>query len=104
MSAEATIADIVKLTVDVIGWFAAGAVLVAYALVSTGRVIAVSYTYQSLNFFGGLGLAVNTFYYMSYPSTALNIVWALVAVYAIWKLLVSKSRIDPATSKEIQRR
>ncbi|HJN48404.1 MAG TPA: hypothetical protein QGE93_06720, partial [Acidobacteriota bacterium] len=60
MSAEATIADIVKLTVDVIGWFAAGAVLVAYALVSTGRVIAASYTYQSLNFFGGLGLAVNT--------------------------------------------
>ena len=89
MSAEATIADIVKLTVDVIGWFAAGAVLVAYALVSTGRVIAVSYTYQSLNFFGGLGLAVNTFYYMSYPSTALNIVGALVAVYAIWKLLVA---------------
>lgn len=89
MSAQATIADIVKLTVDVIGWFAAGAVLVAYALVSTGRVIAASYTYQSLNFFGGLGLAVNTFYYMSYPSTALNIVWALVAVYAIWKLLVA---------------
>ena len=89
MSAEATIADIVKLTVDVIGWFAAGAVLVAYALVSTGRVIAVSYTYQSLNFFGGLGLAVNTFYYMSYPSTALNIVWALVAMYAIWQLLVA---------------
>ena len=95
MSAEATIADIVKLTVDVIGWFAAGAVLVAYALVSTGRVIAASYTYQSLNFFGGLGLAVNTFYYMSYPSTALNIVWALVAVYAIWQLLVAAPQGPP---------
>ena len=44
MSAQATIADIVKLTVDVIGWFAAVAVLVAYALVSTGRVRAASYT------------------------------------------------------------
>jgi len=31
-------------------------------------------------------------------------VWALVAVYAICQLLVSKSRIDPATSKEMQRR
>ena len=95
MSAEATIADIVKLTVDVIGWFAAGAVLVAYALVSTGRVRAASYSYQILNLLGGLGLGVNTFYYMSYPSTALNIVWALVAVYAIWQLLVAKSRIGP---------
>ena len=89
MSAEATIADIVKLTVDVIGWFAAGAVLVAYALVSTGRVIAASYTYQSLNFFGGLGLAVNTFYYISYAVFCLKKKKALVAVYAIWKLLVT---------------
>ena len=95
MSAQATIADIVKLTVDLIGWFAAGAVLVAYALVSTGRVRAASYTYQSLNFLGGLALAVNTFYYMAYPSTALNIVWALVAVYAIWQLRVAKSQIGP---------
>lgn len=81
-----------KLTVDVIGWFAAGAVLVAYALVSTGRVKAASYSYQGLNFFGGVGLAANTFYYMSYPSTALNIVWALVAVYAIWKLLGARGQ------------
>ena len=95
MSAQATIADIVKLTVDLIGWFAAGAVLVAYALVSTGRVRAASYTYQSLNFLGGLALAVNTFYYMAYPSTALNIVWSLVAVYAIWHLRVAKSQIGP---------
>ncbi len=75
-----------KLTVDVIGWFAAGAVLAAYALVSTDKVKAASYSYQGLNFVGGLGLAVNTFYYMSYPSTALNVVWALIAVYAIWQL------------------
>ena len=81
-----------KLTVDVIGWFAAGAVLVAYALVSTGRVKPASYSYQGLKFFGGVGLAANTFYYMSYPSTALNIVWALVAVYAIWKLLGARGQ------------
>ncbi len=75
-----------KLAVDVIGWFAAGAVLAAYALVSMGKVKAASYSYQGLNLVGGLGLAVNTFYYMSYPSTALNVVWGLIAVYAIWQL------------------
>ncbi len=75
-----------KLIVDVIGWVAAGAVLAAYALVSTGKVKSASYSYQSLNLVGGLGLAVNTFYYMSYPSTALNVVWGLIAVYAIWQL------------------
>ena len=75
-----------KLTVDVIGWIAAAAVLAAYALVSTGKVKSASYSYQSLNLVGGIGLAVNTGYYMSYPSTALNVVWALIAVYVIWQL------------------
>ena len=81
-----------KLTVDVIGWIAAGAVLAAYALVSTGRVKSASYLYQGLNLVGGLGLAVNTFYYMSYPSTALNVVWALIAIYALWHLLAPSKR------------
>ncbi len=75
-----------KLTVDVIGWIAAGAVLAAYVLVSTGKVKSASYSYQGLNLVGGIGLAVNTGYYMSYPSTALNVVWGLIAIYAIWKL------------------
>ncbi len=75
-----------KLAVDVIGWFAAGAVLAAYALVSMGKVKADSYSYQGLYLVGGLGLAVYTFYYMSYRSTALNVVWGLIAVYAIWQL------------------
>ena len=76
-----------QIIVDIIGWIAAAGVLTAYALVSTGRVASASYTYQWLNFFGGLGLAVNTYYYMSYPSTALNVVWAAIAVYAITNLL-----------------
>ncbi len=90
-----TIAHTVKLTVDVIGWFAAAAVLTAYAMVSTGRVKSASYSYQGLNLVGGLGLAVNTFYYMSYPSTALNVVWALIAVYAIWQLLGVRRQAAP---------
>jgi len=77
----------VKLIVDIIGWIGAGGVLAAYALVSMGRIAAASYTYQWLNLVGATGLAVNTFYYMSYPSTALNVVWAGIALYAIGSLL-----------------
>ena len=84
-----------KLTVDVIGWIAASAVLLAYALVSTGKVKAASHRYQGLNLVGGLGLAVNTAYYTSYPSTALNVVWAVIAVYAIWQLVASRADVEP---------
>lgn len=75
-----------KLTIDIIGWIGAGGVLAAYALVSTGRVRPDSYTYQLLNLVGAAGLGLNTFYYMAYPSTALNAVWALIAVYAVVRL------------------
>ena len=66
------------------------------AVRSPGRFIQ---TYQgplnNSNLVGGLGLAVNTFYYMSYPSTALNVVWALIAVYAIWQLLGVRRQAAP---------
>lgn len=79
-----------KLTIDIIGWIGAGGVLAAYALVSTGRIVAASMTYQWLNFVGAMGLAVNTFYYTSYPSTALNIVWAGIAVYALVNIVKAR--------------
>ncbi len=75
-----------KLIVDIIGWIGAGGVLGAYALVSTGRVASASYTYQLMNLVGAIGLAINTLYYLAYPSAALNVVWALIAVYAVARL------------------
>jgi hypothetical protein len=75
-----------KLAIDIIGWIGAGGVLLAYALVSTGRVAAASYTYQWLNLAGAAGLAINTLHYTAYPSMALNVVWAAIALYAIGNL------------------
>ncbi len=84
-----------KLTVDIVGWLGAGGVLLAYALVSTGRVASASYAYQLLNLVGAAALAWNTLYYMAYPSTALNVVWALIAVYAIGRLWATRSAAAP---------
>jgi hypothetical protein len=80
----------VKLAIDIIGWIGAIGVLAAYALVSAGRIPAVSYTYQWLNCIGAAGLAINTYYYTSYPSTALNVVWAGIALYAIGNLVKAR--------------
>ena len=84
-----------KLTIDIIGWIGAGGVLAAYAWVSTGRVRPDSYAYQLLNLVGAAGLGLNTFYYMAYPSTALNVVWALIAVYAVAKLWKAGAEATP---------
>jgi hypothetical protein len=89
----------VKLAIDIIGWIGAGGVLAAYALVSTGKVRAASHTYQWLNLVGAAGLAVNTFYYTSYPSTALNVIWAAIALYAIGNLIRSRRAAGEAVPK-----
>ncbi|MGB5874245.1 MAG: hypothetical protein WBH56_11030 [Bacteroidota bacterium] len=68
---------------DIIGWVGAVAVLVAYFLVSAGRVTGNSVFYQSLNILGGACLILNTVYYGAYPSSGVNVVWVGIALYSL---------------------
>ena len=79
--------------IDIIGWMGATAVLGAYAMVSSGRAEAGSWRYQGLNLAGAAGLMLNTAYYAAYPSTALNVVWALIAAAAMWRLFAARRRV-----------
>ncbi|MGE5156177.1 MAG: CBU_0592 family membrane protein [Betaproteobacteria bacterium] len=69
--------------IDLLGWGGAAAVLVAYGLVSAGRVTGRSGFYQVLNAVGSALLMVNTYYYRAYPSTFVNVLWLGIAVYAL---------------------
>src|SRR5690606_20390319 len=53
------------LVVDIAGWLGAGSLLLAYALLSMGR-LRPRVGYQLLNLAGGLGLAVNTAYHQAW--------------------------------------
>jgi hypothetical protein len=71
-----------KLTVDLIGWIGAGALLFAYAMVSFKKLRADSGRYQLLNAVGSCCLIVNTTYYRAYPSAFVNVIWILIAILA----------------------
>jgi hypothetical protein len=71
-----------KLLVDLIGWIGAGALLLAYAMVSFKRLRADSGRYQLLNALGSCCLIVNTTYYRAYPSAFVNVIWILIAILA----------------------
>ena len=73
---------------EILGWYGAIAILVAYALVSFSLVTPTSLVYQLLNLTGGVGIVVNSFKHMAYPSGILNIIWAVVAGVAILKVLL----------------
>ena len=80
-----------KLFVDVIGWIGSVEVVLAYMLVSYEKIAAVSRSYQWLNLTGGILLLVNTAYYGAYPSAFINLIWSGVALFAIYRIILSKS-------------
>lgn len=71
---------------EVIGWLGTLAILSAYFLVSTRKITPNSKQYQFLNLFGALGIIINSVIHQAIPSVGLNIVWLLIAVYALVKL------------------
>lgn len=70
---------------EIIGWGGTGAILLAYLLVSTGKLPSNSRRYQLLNLFGAIGIIINSEIHGATPSVGLNIVWLLIALYGLAK-------------------
>ena len=69
--------------VEVIGWTGALLILVAYGLLSAGKLHGRSPLYQWMNIFGAAGFVVNSGWNGAYPSAALNVVWIGIGVWAL---------------------
>jgi hypothetical protein len=68
---------------DAVGWIGAFLLLLAYAMVSFKKLEADSLLYQGLNVAASVLLAINTIYHGAFPSSFVNIVWTIIAVFAI---------------------
>jgi hypothetical protein len=75
-----------KLLVEVIGWAGAVMILVAYGLLSAGKMSGRSVSYQALNVVGALGFVVNSGYNGALPSAALNVIWVGIGVFALARI------------------
>jgi hypothetical protein len=71
--------------VEVIGWVGAVLILLAYALLSTGRLSSRSRTYQLLNVAGAVGFIVNSGVNGALPSAVLNVVWMGIGLTALYR-------------------
>jgi hypothetical protein len=75
---------------EVIGWLGTIAILWAYFLISTRKTTSNSRKYQLLNFFGALGIIINSAVHGAIPSVGLNIAWLLIASYALFRMFSKK--------------
>ncbi len=72
---------------EILGWYGAAAIVLAYALVSFSILEPTSAWYQLLNGTGAFGMVVVSFAKKAYQPGVLNIIWAVIAIVALVKIL-----------------
>jgi len=74
-----------SLFVEIIGWIASVLIVGAYYLNMRGKLTAGSPAYIWANMLGGLFFVINTIWHGAYPSAAVNVVWVIIALVALFK-------------------
>ena len=81
-----------ELAVEVVGWTGALLILLAYLLISAGKLTGQSPLYQWMNIVGAAGFVINGWWHRAIPSTALNVVWMGIGAVALWKIRSAAGR------------
>src|SRR6478672_1455131 len=76
----------VEVAVEVVGWAGAALILLAYLLLSAGRLTGQSIVYQGMNIVGAAGFIVDGWWHGALPSTALNVIWMGIGGVALWRI------------------
>ena len=76
----------VQFAVEAIGWTGALLILLAYLLISAGKLSGQSPAYQWMNILGAAGFVINGWWHGAIPSTALNVIWMGIVEVALWKI------------------
>ena len=83
--------------VEVAGWSGAVLILLAYLLLSMGRLSGQSAIYQWMNAVGAAGFLLNGWWHGALPSAALNVIWMMIGVVALWRIYRHKDSSTSAT-------
>ena len=85
-----------ELAVEVVGWAGAALILLAYLLLSAGKLTGQSLVYQGMNVVGAAGFVINGWWHGALPSASLNVLWLLIGAIASWRILKKKSSATSA--------
>ena len=86
-----------EIFVEVAGWSGAVLILLAYLLISLGRLTGQSATYQWMNAIGAAGFMLNGWWHGALPSASLNVIWMMIGVLALWRIYKRKRSSTSAT-------
>ena len=72
-------------------------ILLAYLLLSAGKLTGQSAAYQWMNVVGAAGFIVNGWWHGALPSAALNVIWMVIGGVALWRIAQRKGSSTSAT-------
>lgn len=78
------------IAVEIAGWAGAVLILLAYLLLSMGKLTGQSAAYQWMNVVGAAGFIVNGWWHRALPSAALNVIWMVIGGVALWRIAQRK--------------
>jgi hypothetical protein len=87
----------VEIAVEIAGWIGAALILLAYLLLSAGKLTGQSLVYQGMNVVGAAGFVVNGWWHGAIPSAALNVLWLLIGAIASWRIIRKRGSSTSAT-------
>ena len=87
----------IQIAVEVAGWTGATLILLAYLLLSAGKLTGQSLVYQGMNVVGAAGFVVNGWWHGAIPSASLNVLWLLIGAVASWRILKKRGSSTSVT-------
>lgn len=87
----------VQIAVEIAGWAGAALILLAYLLLSAGKLTGQSLVYQGMNVVGAAGFVINGWWHGALPSASLNVLWLLIGAIASWRILKKRGSSTSAT-------
>ena len=81
----------IEVAVEVVGWGGAVLILLAYLLLSSGKLTGQSLVYQGMNVVGAAGFVINGWWHGAIPSASLNVLWLLIGAIASWRIIRKRS-------------
>ncbi len=81
-----------EIAIEVAGWAGAVLILLAYLLLSLGKLTGRAPAYQLMNLGGAIGFVINGWWHRAIPNAAMNVVWAGIAIYSLTRLARRQAR------------
>lgn len=82
-----------EILIEVAGWGGAILILMAYLLLSAGRMTGQSLTYQGMNVVGAAGFVINGWWHGALPSATLNVLWLMIGLFASIRIVQRRKRV-----------